>query len=288
MPLEINGELIEDAVIRAEAQALRPRYTEMLAETDPITGEMQLRAIARNMVIERVVLQQETSKDKEPIAAEVLDHALSSLRAQSPGGGSCITPMNESTLLEDARQQIQLDRLIGKVFSKVAKPKQKELVDYYRKHPEEFEAPELIHAAHIIKNVDETHPEAEAREAIEQVRAKLDAAASFAELADAHSDCPGAGGDLGWFARGHMVEEFEAVVFALKVGEISPIFRSPFGFHIAKLLERKPAGLQPFNEIRAELEDAIRRVKERRALDGYIDELIAKAEIRDVKRTSKS
>ncbi|MDQ2949895.1 MAG: peptidylprolyl isomerase [Acidobacteriota bacterium] len=288
MPLEINGELIEDAVIRAEAQELRPRYTEMLAETDAVTGEMQLRAIARNMVIERVVLQQETSKDKEPIAAEALDHALSSLRAQSSGGGSCITPMNESTLLEDARQQIKLDRLISKVFGKVAKPKQKELVDYYRKHPEEFEAPELIHAAHIIKNVDETHPEAAALEAVEQVRAKLDAGGNFAELADAHSDCPGAGGDLGWFARGQMVEEFEAVVFALQVGEISPIFRSPFGFHVAKLLEHKPAGLQPFNEIRAELEDAIRRARERRALDDYIDELIAKAEIRDVKRASKS
>lgn len=288
MPLEINGELIEDAVIRAEAQVLRPRYTEMLAENDPITGEMQLRAIARNMVIERVVLQQETSKDTEPIAAEALDHALSSLRAQSSGGGSCITPMNESTVLEDARQQIRLERMIGKAVSKVAKPKQKELVDYYRKHPEEFEAPELIHAAHIIKNVDETHPEAEALEAIELVRAKLHAAASFAQLADAHSDCPGAGGDLGWFARGQMVEEFEAVVFALQVGEISPIFRSPFGFHIAKLLERKPAGLQPFNDIRTELEDAICRIRERRALDDYIDELIAKAEIRDVKRASKS
>lgn len=288
MALEINGELIEDAVIRGEAQMLRPRYVEMLAESDPITGEMQLRAIARNMVIERVVLQQETSKDKEPIAAEDLDHALSHIRTQSSGGGSCITPMNESTLIEDAAHQIRLDRLIGKVFSKVAKPKQKELVDYYRKNPDEFEAPEVIHAAHIIKNVDETHPEAEALEAIEQVRAKLDGGGNFAELADKHSDCPGAGGDLGWFPRGQMVDEFDAVVFALKVGEISPIFRSPFGFHIAKLLDRKPAGLQPFNEIRPELQEAIHRLKQRRALDDYIDELIAKAEIRDVKMASKS
>ena len=172
--------------------------------------------------------------------------------------------------------------------SKVAKPKQKELVDYYRKHPDEFEAPEVIHAAHIVKNVDETHPEGEALAAIQQVRAQLAAGADFAELADANSDCPGAGGDLGWFPRGQMVDEFEAVVFALRVGEISPIIRSPFGFHVAKLLGRKPAGRQPFNEIREELETAIHRVRERRALDDYIDTLIAKAKIRDVKMAVKS
>ena len=287
MALEINGELIADVVVRAEAQTLRPRYAEMLAECDAITGEMQLRTIARHAVIQRVVLQQETSKDTEPIAPAALEQVLSQLRAQSSGGSSCITPMNEDTLIEDARHQIRLDRLIGRIFSRVAKPKQKELLDYYRKHPEEFEAPELIHAAHIIKNVDETHPEGEALAAMEQVRARLDAGEDFAELADANSDCPGAGGDLGWFPRGQMVDEFEAVVFSLHVGEISPIFRSPFGFHVAKLLGRKPAGPRAFNDIRDELESAIRRVRERSALEDYIGGLIAKAEIRDVKIAAK-
>ena len=287
MALEINGELILDAVVRAEAQVLRPRYAEMLAECDAITGEMQLRAIARQAVLQRVVLQQEASKDTEPIASEALDQVLAQLRSQSSGGSSCITPMNEDTLIEDARHRIRLDRLIGRVFSKVAKPKQKELLDYYRKHPDEFEAPGLIHAAHIVKNMDETHLEAEALAAMEQVRAKLEAGADFAELADADSDCPGTGGDLGWFPRGQMVDEFEAVVFALSVGEISHIFRSPFGFHIAKLLGRTPAAQLAFNEIRQGIESAIHRVRQRRALDGYIDGLIAKADIRDVKIAAK-
>ena len=286
--LEINGELIQDAVVRAEAQSLRPRYAEMLAEADPIAGEMQLRAIARHAVIQRVVLRQEASRDISPIAPEALDQVLSQLRGQSSGGSSCVTPMNEDTLIEDARHQIRLDRLISRVFGKVVKSKQKELLDYYRKHPEEFEAPELIHAAHIVRNVDETHPEAEALAAIEEVRAKLEAGADFAELADANSDCPGAGGDLGWFGRGQMVDEFESVVFALRLGEVSPIFRSPFGFHIAKLLDRKQAGLQAFNDVRHELESAIQRVRERSALENYVDELIAKAEIRDVKIAAKT
>lgn len=287
MALEINGELIEDAVVREEAQVLRPHYAEMFSEYDAITAGMQLRAIARKVVIERVVLQQEASRDTEPITAAALEHVLSQIRGESSGGGSCITPMNESTLVEDAKRQIRLDRLIGKVFSKVAKPKQKELVDYFRKHPEEFESSELIHAAHIIKNVDETHPEEEALKALQEVLEKLQAGSGFAELADVHSDCPGSGGDLGWFSRGQMVEEFDAVVFALKAGEISPIFRSPFGFHIAKLLDRRAAGPQSFNDIREELESATHRQKQRRALDGYIDGLIAKADIRDVKIAAK-
>lgn len=286
--IEINGELIEDAVIRAEAQMLRPHYAEMLSEYDAITGEMQLRAMARKVVIERVVLQQEAANDHEPIPAVALDQVLSELRAKSSGGSSCITPMNEDTLIDDAQRQIRLNRLISRILGRVAKPKQKEMLDYYRKHPEEFEAPEVIHAAHIIKNVDETHPEAEALAAIGEVRAKLDDGADFEKTADVYSDCPGAGGDLGWFPRGQMVEEFEAVVFELEVGQISPTFRSPFGFHIAKLLDRKAAGLHPFNDIREELENAMHRVRERRALDDYIDGLIAKADIRDVKMAART
>jgi parvulin-like peptidyl-prolyl isomerase len=78
----------------------------------------------------------------------------------------------------------------------------------------------------------------------------------FAELARRFSQEPGAatsGGDLGWFGRGRMVKEFEEAAFALKPGEISPVVKSQFGYHIIKVEERKAAGVRPFDEVRPEI-----------------------------------
>ena len=145
----------------------------------------------------------------------------------------------------------------------------------------------MARAAHIVKNVDESHPEAAARAAIEEVRARLEAGAEFAEVADTYSDCPGSGGDLGYFPRDQMVDEFSDVVFALRIGQVSRVFRTPFGFHIAKLLDRRPAGLQPFEDVRARLEDQLHRMKQQRALEDFIERLKARAEIREVKRAAQ-
>ena len=89
-----------------------------------------------------------------------------------------------------------------------------------------------------MKHVDETHAEADARAGIEAALAALEGGEPFAAVADRYSDCPGNGGDLGSFERGVMVEEFDKVVFAMKPGERSPIFRTPFGFHIAEVRSR--------------------------------------------------
>src|SRR5947209_16217162 len=96
MALEINGEFVDDTVIRREAQILKPRFTEMLADYDAIAAEMHLREVAREQVIHRVLLRQEASKDPEPIRAEALEQLLAQMRQTTPGGSSCITPMNES------------------------------------------------------------------------------------------------------------------------------------------------------------------------------------------------
>src|SRR3982074_1549742 len=62
MGLLINGELVEDSVIRQEAAAIRPQYEEAMQGGDPIAAEMQLREWSRENVIERVLLRQEAAR----------------------------------------------------------------------------------------------------------------------------------------------------------------------------------------------------------------------------------
>lgn len=254
MPLLVNNEPVEDSVLREEARMIRPKLQEALAGQDPQAVEKRVREWARENVIERVVLRQAALADPEPLAP-------------APG--------------QDEHQQ-RVERLLGRVTAHLAPPRNKDVTEYYRKHRDELRQPERVHAAHIVKNVDERTDEAAAKAVMEEVERQLRDGVSFDELADRYSDCPGNGGDLGTFPRGQMVDEFDAVVFAMQPGEVSNIFRTTFGFHIVKLIARKPEGVPELHEIRAELEEFLFNDKKRRAVEQYLDRLIAKAEIREI------
>jgi len=99
---------------------------------------------------------------------------------------------------------------------------------------------------HILIRTSETVSEAEARRRLADIRARiLSGAADFADMARANSDDSSAarGGELDWVYPGDTVPEFERAYQDLKIGEISQPFRSPFGYHIVQVLERRSADM---------------------------------------------
>ena len=142
----------------------------------------------------------------------------------------------------------------------VCKPTRKEIDLYYKTHRSSFFAPERVHVLHIIKNIEDSDRHS-ARLLLEGAERDLRSGISFAEVADRYSDCSGNGGDLGWFTRDVMVEEFEEVVFNLQPGQVSPIFETRFGLHIALLLEKRPAGIRPLSEVYDEIADVLYRAR---------------------------
>jgi parvulin-like peptidyl-prolyl isomerase len=77
----------------------------------------------------------------------------------------------------------------------------------------------------------------------EELRGRLEQGEEFAALAEEYSDDTGSavqGGDLGWFAQGMMVEQFDEAAFSLPVGEISEPISTTFGIHLIEVLERDP------------------------------------------------
>ncbi len=129
--------------------------------------------------------------------------------------------------------------------------------EYYQAHPNKFIEPEKLKAAHILLKVKQDgSDEAEQRVKAEKLLAKLKNGLDFEEAAKEFSDDGSSdrGGALGWFGRGRMVKPFEEAAFALTaVGELSGVVRSDFGYHIIKLLERKPQSQKSFDEVRDEL-----------------------------------
>ena len=105
---------------------------------------------------------------------------------------------------------------------------------------------------------------------------------SFAKIADEDSDCPGNGGDLGWFAEGYMVEEFEDVVFKLEFGKYSDVFKTPFGYHIARLDDKREGNYVPLEEVSIDIRQNLETENRDRKFKEILSELRSQADIRTV------
>jgi hypothetical protein len=272
MALIVNGETIDDAVIREEVNITRPRYEEMVDGLDPVAKEIQLWDWSKETVIERTLLRQEALEDPEPIPAEQIEEAL---RAAPRSGGD---------VKREVEIRLRLERFLGKVTANVRPPKYKDVGDYYKQHKEQFSHPEMIRACHIVKNVGENIDEQAALAGIREAEEELKRGVPFEQVADRYSDCAGNGGDLGYFPRGEMVDEFDQVVFGLSPNETSGIFRTAFGFHIARCYDKRPAGIRSLSDVRQDIERMLHREKQERTLEQFVDALKAKADIRTITR----
>lgn len=155
-----------------------------------------------------------------------------------------------------------------------------EIKDYYDENQREFTTLEAVKARHILKKfpdnaTDEQKAEVKvaAEELLKTVNAELTAGADFAELAKTHSEGPSApqGGALrgsnpklppgDYFARGEMVKPFEAAAFdTLKLGEVSGLVETQFGYHIIKLEEKKAPEIQSFADVQYEIRQKLVQV----------------------------
>lgn len=286
MGLLINGEFVDDAVIRAEAASIRPRYMEAMTGMDPVAAELQLWEWSKENVIERHLLRQIAQADPEAIPEDEIERAMTEV-LPPPGGPENCEPgvtragADRDALRREVEIRLRIDRLVTRLNAKVSAPRHKDLVERYKKNRDAMRRPAMAHASHIVRDVQRDGVGAdEALAAIEAAEQQLHAGVAFAAVADQHSSCAGNGGSLGWFPMGEMVPEFDAVVFALKPGERSKIFRSEFGYHIALLHERREEGPIPFDEVKGHLEEELLKEKRDKALGDYLDRLRAKAEVR--------
>jgi peptidyl-prolyl cis-trans isomerase D len=137
---------------------------------------------------------------------------------------------------------------------------------YYSDNISRFTAAEERRARHILIKADagasaDVRQKAKARAEALLAEARKNPAA-FAELASKNSDDTGSatqGGDLDFFGRGAMVKPFEDAAYAMKVGDISNVVESEFGYHVIKLEAIKGGEKKPFEAVRAEIEEAVRQ-----------------------------
>lgn len=117
----------------------------------------------------------------------------------------------------------------------------------------------MVRARHILilSNAKASaEDQAKAKAKIEEIAQRIKAGEDFGTVAKEVSEDPGSGpqgGELGWFAHGQMVPEFDKASFALNPGELSEPVKTQFGWHLIQLEEKKAAGQKPLDEVKDQI-----------------------------------
>ncbi len=165
----------------------------------------------------------------------------------------------------DLWENMMIEKLVGRAVDRSVRVPVSEVKHYYQSNPDEFMRPEQVRVRQIVVS-----SESEAKKVLERINNGTD----FAVLAREKSTAPESvnGGDLGYFARGEMPSDFN-VVFSLPKGGISGVVKSPYGYHIFKLEDRKPAGKRSFEEASAEISERLQREKQDARFRQWLHEL---------------
>ena len=172
--------------------------------------------------------------------------------------------------LEQYRKDLVADRLVQEVLKERAIVTRAEVMAYYRAHKDEFNLE--VRVSHILTNNIE-----DAEEALEMLKTRPFSWVVRKLSVDKHT---GGGGDLGYLSKGNMPPEFEDVVFKMRVGEVSEIVESEFGYHILKLTDvRASLNELPFEAVAPELSRQLLLRKRAAVYDSLLTTLRARAKI---------
>lgn len=175
--------------------------------------------------------------------------------------------------VNDLRRRLVVQRVVRKLQD--MQPVSDDQVKAYHDANADRYSTTTIKARHIL-----VKDESKAKELHAQLKENPE---QFADLAKANSvDTASArkGGDLGFFGRGRMVPEFEVAAFALKSnGEISEIVKTPYGYHIIQLEERRDGEQKPFDQVKEQIRATLRNESMQAKTKDFYDQLKSKANV---------
>jgi peptidyl-prolyl cis-trans isomerase C len=151
---------------------------------------------------------------------------------------------------EGLKEQLLVKKIMRKVSESITPVTFEEINTYYETHRNEFKRPQMVKFRQIV-----TKSKGEA----EDIRKRLEKGENMDDLARQHSIAPEAemGGQVGWVSKGDLNESMEKRIFALPVGRISQITKTPYGYHIFEVQSKRPEGYRSLSEAMKEIESTL-------------------------------
>ncbi len=284
----VNGTVIP----RAEFDRGMERAYRQFASTGRPLNASQLPEVKKGVVeslIKQELLDQESQNKSIKVEDKKIDAEMDALKKRFPSEKEYNTALAKMNLSEaeikfQIAKGLAIQQFIDTKFVQKITVSDDETKAHYNNNLDAFKQPEQVRARHILIMVAPQATEeqkAAARKKLQECQKKLGKGEDFEALAKEYSEGPSGakGGDLGYFSRGQMVPSFEEVAFALKSGEVSDIVETRFGYHLIKVVDKKPGSTVSYEKVKDNLQQYMKQQKVQKQVKLYIEKLEKKAKV---------
>ncbi len=284
----VNGTVIP----QAEFDRGMMRAYRQFAGTGRSLSESQLPEVKKGIIeslINQELLYQESQNKSIKVEDKEIDKQMDALQKRFPSEkeyNDALAKMNlsEAEIKFQITKGLAIQQFIDTKFVQTITVSDDETKAHYNNNLALFKQPEQVRAMHILIMVAPQATEeqkATAHKKLKEVRQKLGKGEDFEALAKEYSEGPSGpkGGDLGYFSKGQMVPPFEEAAFALKSGEVSDIVETRFGYHLIKVVDKKPGSTMSYEEIKEDLAQYMKQQKVQEQVKLYIEKLQKKAKV---------
>lgn len=236
----------------------------------------RLRETALTELIEKRLIAQKAKEQNISVSEEEFQQLVQHIQNEYGGADirNILAEQGKSYDVWASAQQkaLLLEKLVDTNMASMIAVTPEEVRQYYEKNKEKYDHPAQIRASQIL-----TYDQSVAQKAHQEIQSGMD----FGKVAEKYSESADAkdGGDLGFFARGVMPPEFDSVIFSLKMGEVSDIVKTPYGYQIFKLTGQREAHRISFEEAKEQIENLLKKRKRMIAVDLWLVELRDNAKI---------
>ncbi|MDG1139578.1 MAG: peptidylprolyl isomerase [Opitutales bacterium] len=286
MAIKVNDHVIPDWAIEGQAQSLYQSVAEKMAGKPQEVIQMAAIDMAKDRLIDQTLMSQESQRRKYKVDSGEVNQQMKQWIRQNGGkkafeSGKHPVIKDKESLRKEVSNQIQFNLLLEEE-SKCDPASVEDAKKYYDSRPDLFTSEETVTASHLLKKASSEEEFTRAEEAIFAIREKIEAGADFTELVRQESDDGGNDGDLGAFARGRMVPEFEKAAFSMKAGELSKPVRTQFGWHLILVRERSNGTLTSYESLKEKIVEYLTERKKDATFDAFLDKLKAQSTIEEV------
>jgi len=171
------------------------------------------------------------------------------------------------------KNQLLFSKVIREASIGVNSPSYEEIKTYFQENRAEFTSPERVEFRQIVCN---------SKEGAQSLGARLAAGEDMGELAKKYSIAPEAEncGKVGWVARGDLDESMEKALFSLPIGRVSPVVKSPFGYHLFEVMDHRPAGPKELPEVIDTIEARLLQQRQERFYEKWLKKLRAESKVK--------
>lgn len=290
MVASVNDTVITQLEIDREAQTLLREYKEKVAPNQIEQLKPMLQKQALDNLINKTLLLQKAENEGIELAEKVIDDKLKEIAKLFPNSEAfdkklASMGLTEELLRQDIRQNLKIESLLETITASLEKTTDEAVETFYANNPEKFQTGKQVRASHILISTKPEESEdvrAQKRLNIAKLKGEITNGANFAEAASNHSNCPSKsnGGDLGFFEKGKMVPAFEEAAFQLKVGEVSDIVETQFGYHLIMVTEHKDKNTIPLEELKDKIKTHLDNQKKGKVVNDYLNKLRSSATIK--------